>query len=129
MTKLPLARSAEHLIDGLPPPTKVPNVVEELPAPPEPGEPVLEAPSEIAAGTSSSSEEEPRIHKRVTLAARRRAQEMNVDLAGVEGTGQDGQINGSRPAQQSPAEAILTRCQHPLRRCWVSLQTPPSDYH
>ena len=72
----------------LPPPPPVPqNILDELPPPP-----ALEALDEPTA--QSARGEKPRIHvRKVTAAARRTAEELNVDLDEVEGTGRDGQIS------------------------------------
>ncbi len=66
----------------LPPPPPVPqNILDELPPPPD----------EPTSGTARV--EKPRIHvRKITAAAQRKAEELNVDLAEVEGTGRDGQI-------------------------------------
>ena len=69
-----------------PPPPVPQNILDELPPPP-----TVEVPEEPAA--QDVQREVPRLHvKRITAAARRKAEEMNVDLAEVEGTGRDGQI-------------------------------------
>lgn len=79
----------QNILDELPPPPapEVSNIIDELPPPATPE--ALDEPT-----TPPTRGEKPRVHVRrgTTAAARRRAEEMGVDLAEVEGTGQGGQI-------------------------------------
>ena len=74
-----------------PPPPATPNVVDELPPTPAPEAPAETVPAETGAGPEQSERSPVRIFK-ITPAARRAADEMGVDLGAVEGTGRGGQI-------------------------------------
>lgn len=92
------ADEGTNTMEELPPPPEVPDV--ELPPPPPVSQNTLdELPQPPTAEVSDEStaqevrREAPRLHvKKITVAARRKAEEMNIDLTEVEGTGRDGQI-------------------------------------
>ena len=82
--ELPPPPEVPSILDELPPPPEVASIIEELPPPPDPLE---------ESTAQAMPRETPQVRvRRTTAAARRKAEQLNVDLAEVEGTGQKGQI-------------------------------------